>query len=53
VPKDGAFDGAVKGVVGVVHTASPFHFKVAHPKELIEPAVNGTVGILKSITKVK
>ena len=48
-----AFDEVVKGVDAVVHTASPFHFKVKHPNELIEPAINGTVGVLRSIKKNK
>lgn len=46
-----AFDEAVKGVEGVAHTASPFHLKADDPQELIRPAVNGTVGVLKSLTK--
>ncbi|KAF8526820.1 hypothetical protein JB92DRAFT_3108057 [Gautieria morchelliformis] len=51
IAKDGAFDEAVKGVAAVEHTASPFHFKAEDPDELIVPAVNGTVGVLKSISK--
>ncbi|KAG8702659.1 methylglyoxal reductase (NADPH-dependent) gre2 [Ceratobasidium sp. 395] len=51
IAKDGAFDEAVKGVDAVAHTASPFHFEADDPQELIEPAVKGTVGILKSIEK--
>jgi len=51
IEKEDAFDEAVKGVDGVVHTASPFHFLAEDPKELIGPAVSGTVGILKSIAK--
>ncbi|KZS90133.1 NAD(P)-binding protein [Sistotremastrum niveocremeum HHB9708] len=47
----GAFDEAVKGVVAVEHTASPFHFDAEDPQALIGPAVNGTVGILNSILK--
>lgn len=36
----------------VMHTASPFHFKTTNPKkDLIDPAVIGTVDILKSIQK--
>lgn len=51
----------------IEHTASPFHFDAVDPdgepplrddtrslmsfSELIKPAVNGTVGILKSILK--
>ncbi|RSH76694.1 methylglyoxal reductase (NADPH-dependent) gre2 [Apiotrichum porosum] len=51
IGKSGAFDEAVKDVVGVAHTASPFHFKATNPEELIRPAVDGTVGVLKSIQK--
>ncbi|KZT38291.1 NAD(P)-binding protein [Sistotremastrum suecicum HHB10207 ss-3] len=51
IEADGAFDEAVKGVVAVEHTASPFHFNAEDPQALIGPAVNGTVGILKSIVK--
>lgn len=36
----------------VLHTASPFHFNVTDvQKDLIDPAVIGTTGILKSIKK--
>jgi nucleoside-diphosphate-sugar epimerase len=49
--QEGAFDEVVKGVDAVIHPASPFHFKVTHPNELIEPAINGTVGVLRSIKK--
>lgn len=31
--------------------ASPFHFNAEDPKDLIDPAINGTVGILKSTQK--
>ncbi|KAG8910072.1 methylglyoxal reductase (NADPH-dependent) gre2, partial [Tulasnella sp. 408] len=51
IAKEGAFDKAVVGVDAVQHTASPFHFKADDPKELIEPAVHGTVGVLESIKK--
>lgn len=34
----------------VLHTASPFHFRVTDPKkDLLDPAINGTTGILKAI----
>ncbi|OQV01546.1 hypothetical protein CLAIMM_06887 [Cladophialophora immunda] len=52
---DGAFDEAVKAdppFEAVVHTASPFHFKVTDNKtDLLDPAINGTTGILKAIHK--
>ncbi|KAI0023472.1 hypothetical protein F4780DRAFT_729921 [Xylariomycetidae sp. FL0641] len=36
----------------VVHTASPYHFKSQdNKKELLEPAINGTVGLLEAIAK--
>jgi len=49
IEKEGAFDEFVKDVDAVEHTASPFHLRADDPQELIGPAVNGTVGVLKSI----
>ncbi|MCJ1317092.1 methylglyoxal reductase (NADPH-dependent) gre2 [Xylographa vitiligo] len=50
VAEPGAFDEAVKGVDGVIHTASPFQMAVTdNEKELLQPAVQGTKGVLKSI----
>ncbi|KAF2101091.1 dihydroflavonol-4-reductase [Rhizodiscina lignyota] len=53
IAKEDAFKDAVKSDLpfeAVLHTASPFHF---HPtdfkKDLIEPAIIGTTGILKAI----
>ncbi|KAH8178301.1 NAD dependent epimerase/dehydratase family protein [Sarocladium implicatum] len=48
----GAFDEVCKtpGLEVVMHTASPFHYKWTDgQKEVIEPALNGTNGILKAI----
>ncbi|KAF3912742.1 Dihydroflavonol-4-reductase [Dactylellina cionopaga] len=46
---DGAFNEAVKGVDGIAHIASPFHYRVTDPYiDLINPAVNGTVNLLKA-----
>jgi nucleoside-diphosphate-sugar epimerase len=37
---------------GILHTASPFHFNVTNPqKQLMEPAIQGTVGILQAAKK--
>ncbi|KAH9896111.1 D-lactaldehyde dehydrogenase [Cubamyces lactineus] len=47
----GAFDDAVKGADGVVHTASPVSPPVDDPEVYIRPAVEGTVGILASALK--
>ncbi|RMZ92521.1 hypothetical protein DV736_g216, partial [Chaetothyriales sp. CBS 134916] len=55
IAQEGAFDKAVISdppFEAVLHTASPFHFKVTDPKkDLLDPAILGTTGILKSIKK--
>lgn len=53
VAEEGAFDNAVISeppFQAVIHTASPFHFNVTDiKKDLLDPAINGTTGILRSI----
>ncbi|KAI3522833.1 hypothetical protein L1887_00884 [Cichorium endivia] len=50
--EDGSFDAAIDGCDGVFHTASPFFTAVADPqKELIEPALKGTLNVLCSCSK--
>ncbi|CRG86757.1 Putative NADPH-dependent methylglyoxal reductase GRP2 [Talaromyces islandicus] len=52
IAKEGAFDEVVKlaPFEYVIHTASPFHFKFTDPvKEILDPAIKGTTGILKAI----
>ncbi|KAG8947837.1 methylglyoxal reductase (NADPH-dependent) gre2 [Tulasnella sp. 408] len=51
IDKAGAFDQAVVGVDAVQHTASPVTFFAEDPKDIIDPAIHGTVGILESIKK--
>ncbi|RXW23016.1 hypothetical protein EST38_g2831 [Candolleomyces aberdarensis] len=51
ITKEGAFDEAVKGVHAIEHMASPVHVDVDDPEEFIRPAVDGTLGILKSALK--
>jgi len=55
IAKEDAFDEAVKSdppFEAVIHTASPFHFNVTDTKkDLLDPAVIGTTGILKAIKK--
>lgn len=54
IAKPDAFDEVVKtpGLEAVLHTASPFHFNVTDPqKDLVDPAVIGTTGILRAIAK--
>jgi nucleoside-diphosphate-sugar epimerase len=55
VEKEGVFDDAVKGVDGVLHTASPFHFDSENQAldKLVKPALNGTKNVLNSIIKEK
>jgi nucleoside-diphosphate-sugar epimerase len=53
IAHEGAFDDAVKSnppFDAVLHTASPFHFNITDPKkDLLDPAIIGTTGILKAI----
>ncbi|KAJ7590474.1 D-lactaldehyde dehydrogenase [Mycena floridula] len=49
--KEGAFDEAVEGVDVVQHLASAVTLTPEDPQEYIQPAVQGTIGILKSILK--
>ena len=49
--QDGAFDDVVQGVDAIMHTASPLLLGFdGDPDHFISPAVNGTIGILKSAT---
>ncbi|XP_022742999.1 cinnamoyl-CoA reductase 1-like isoform X2 [Durio zibethinus] len=50
---EGAFDSLVDGCIGVFHTASPCYFNVKDPQaEMIDPAVKGTLNVLRSCAKV-
>ena len=50
VADEGAFDEAVKGVDGVIHTASPFTTQVENnERDLLNPAISGTTEILKAV----
>ena len=52
VAKPGAFDEAVTGVDGVIHTASPFPMQVDNnERDLLDPAIKGTTEVLKAILK--
>ncbi|KAK3315839.1 putative NAD dependent epimerase/dehydratase [Apodospora peruviana] len=51
IVQEGAFDNAVKvqPFDYIIHTACPYHFNFTDPiADFIDPAVKGTVGILKS-----
>ncbi|KAH9896114.1 NAD-P-binding protein [Cubamyces lactineus] len=51
ITAQGAFDKCLFGVEGIVHTATPVTFNLYDPAEYIGPAVNGTLGILRSAAK--
>lgn len=54
VAEPGAFDDALKieGLEVVIHTASPFQLNINDVrKDLLDPAINGTKGILAAIKK--
>ena len=47
-----SFDAAVAGCTYVIHTASPFVFKVADLQaDLLTPAVEGTLNVLRACKK--
>ncbi|KAF8041188.1 hypothetical protein BT93_B3193 [Corymbia citriodora subsp. variegata] len=51
--EEGSFDPVVEGCVGIFHTASPFRHDVKDPQaELLDPAVKGTLNVLKSCSKI-
>ncbi|KAJ0421526.1 hypothetical protein BJY00DRAFT_282375 [Aspergillus carlsbadensis] len=48
----GAFNEAVNGVTGVIHTASPFALEVAdNEKDLLQPAIQGTLNIVEAVAE--
>ncbi|KAI0674157.1 NAD-P-binding protein [Trametes maxima] len=49
--KEGAFDEAILNVDAIVHAASPVHLNAVEPSEVIDPAVNGTLELLRSATR--
>lgn len=52
VAAPGGHDEAVKGVDGVVHTASPFQLSVEdNVRDLLDPAVKGTTEVLEAVRK--
>ncbi|GFP87030.1 cinnamoyl-coa reductase 1 [Phtheirospermum japonicum] len=50
--EEGSFDAVVDGCDGVFHTASPVFFATTDPQaELIDPALKGTLNVLRSCAK--
>ncbi|XP_022718607.1 cinnamoyl-CoA reductase 1-like [Durio zibethinus] len=50
---EGGYDSVVDGCIGVFHVASPCYFNVKDPQaEMIDPAVKGTLNVLRSCAKV-
>ncbi|WKA02332.1 hypothetical protein VitviT2T_020535 [Vitis vinifera] len=50
--EEGSFDSVVDGCDGVFHTASPVAMDVVNPQaELIDPALKGTINVLRSCAK--
>ncbi|KAJ9683900.1 hypothetical protein PVL29_016417 [Vitis rotundifolia] len=51
--EEGSFDSVVDGCDGVFHTASPVALDAINPQaELIDPALKGTINVLRSCSKV-
>ncbi|KAI6010836.1 hypothetical protein F5J12DRAFT_904936 [Pisolithus orientalis] len=48
ITKEGAFDEAVKGVEAIAHMASPISVNYTRVEDVIDPAVQGTTGLLQS-----
>jgi nucleoside-diphosphate-sugar epimerase len=44
----GAYADAVKGVTSIIHVASPYHFDVSRNEELLVPAREGTLNMLRA-----
>jgi len=52
--KEGSFDEAFKDCDFVIHTASPFQLQVSDPqKDLVDPALKGTLNVLNAVKKFK
>lgn len=50
VSVEGAFNEAIEGVHGVIHTATPFQTDVQDvQRDLLDPAINGTLNIMRAV----
>ncbi|KAK7036570.1 hypothetical protein VNI00_011503 [Paramarasmius palmivorus] len=48
---EGVWDEAVKGVHGIIHTATQVDLNAIEPRDIIEPSVNGALNLLHSALK--
>ncbi|KAK9473263.1 uncharacterized protein V1510DRAFT_415552 [Dipodascopsis tothii] len=48
ITAEGAFDEAVRGIKYTFHIASPFHYRFDQASEILDPAIKGTLSIIKS-----
>ncbi|XP_071739111.1 dihydroflavonol 4-reductase [Rutidosis leptorrhynchoides] len=52
--KEGSFDEAIEGCLGVFHVATPMDFKSKDPEnEIIKPTIEGVLSIVRSCAKAK
>lgn len=50
--QEGSYDSAVAGCTAVIHAASPYFLDAEDPqRELVDPAVNGTLNVLSSCAR--
>ncbi|ETW05152.1 hypothetical protein H310_04159 [Aphanomyces invadans] len=49
--QEGSFDASIKGADVVLHTASPFFLTDQTRDSLVEPAVKGTLNVLRSVAR--
>ncbi|KAF0689127.1 Aste57867_19399 [Aphanomyces stellatus] len=49
--QEGSFDASIDGCSVVLHTASPFFLQNQTPETLVEPAVQGTLNLLRSVSR--
>ncbi|KAG9407329.1 hypothetical protein AC1031_002057 [Aphanomyces cochlioides] len=49
--EEGAFDAAIKDCLAVLHTASPFFLNNQTRENLVEPAVQGALNVLRSAAR--
>lgn len=51
ITNENAFEKCVEGIDLIIHSASPFHYKAQVPDDLIKPAQEGTINLLKAASR--